>query len=118
MSVRFFKARPGNQPKLLRGPIGLMGGQRGLGQSDPGAGKGLARGKPVRQRAQDLPGIVGTPGAELGDGQMRQGELGDIALWIGGQIPFQRPDGLGVSARLDVFLTEQEQGIGGDRAAR
>ena len=94
-----------------------MGGQGGLGHSHPGAGKCLAGGIPIGQCGQGLPGVPGPPGTELGDGQVRHCELGDIASRIGGQVPFQQPDGLGVSAGLDVFLAEEELGVGGDRAA-
>ena len=109
----------GYQVELLDGAVKLAGGQGGLGDPEPGAAAGpCRRGTGEPGVASVLPASVGAARAELGGDQVGQGELGDLAARVLGQVAFQRRDRLGVSAGLDVCLAQEELRVGGQRPGR
>ncbi len=112
------RGRSGHQAEVLDRAIELPGGPGGLGEAEPGARQGLAGREMVRQPHEGRLGLRGSSRPELGGHQVGQGELGDVAAGIGGQVPLQGRDGLGVAAGLDVPLSQQELRIGGGRPGR
>ncbi len=108
----------GHQPELLGGAVVLPGGQGGLGDPEPGARQGLAGRALAGELRERLVGLGGMARAEMGGDEVRQGEFGDLAARVRGQVALQGRDRVGVSAGLDVRLPQQEQGIGGEGAGR
>ncbi len=79
----------GHQPELLDGTVEVLLGQGGLGKPEPGAWQRLAIGELAAELRQRLGGGVGPARAELGSDQIGQGEFGDVAAWVVGQVTFE-----------------------------
>ncbi len=107
-----------DQPELLGGTVGLMGRKGRIGQPQTRFREGLAARKLVGEPGKVLPGFVQSSQTEPSHRQVRQGEIGDVAPGIGGQILLERRDCLGVTSGIEVSLAEQELGIGRNGAGR
>ena len=106
---------PSKNAKLIRGAISLAGIECGFAKPQASGWQGLAAGKALRELVEGFPGVLGLPEPELGCRAVGQGVIRHASRGVLAQVLVERSDGLGESAFLDVFLTDQELGLGTGR---